>query len=682
MKKLLLSFAGLAFSITASAQYYHIAPVSGSNPNNVNQENSEFPVGGGLPTDWTSIVGAAQTAGTYSSIQTLPFTFKLQGAAIDSFRVSNTGILTFSRKTNPANHSVGSAQAITNSSIPDSSICVLGLNGSGANDQVVRKTFGTSPNRQEWFLFASYSVTGAAGSHWSYWSIVLEETTNNIYIVDQRNAGVTPSLTIGVRVNSTNVYDQITSVGSNSINAPDFLDNTYYTFIQGVQPDYDLAGSSLDAGFASPGVPMIGLNAAPFTISADFINNGAQNLTSATFNYSVNGSTPMTSSLSSISIPSGSTGTLTSGTTWNPSSTGLYNVKAWLSGLNGSNVDANTANDTVSLDIQVVTALTTRYPLYETFTSSTCGPCTPANATMEAVFDDNPGEHNSIKYQMSWPGSGDPYYTTEGGARRTFYGVNSVPRVEIDGGWDGNGNGVTQALYDQYKNVPSFLEMTATWSRFTKSIETEVTISPLADVTSNNLRLFAVIYSHRDTANEKTNGETEFFNVVKKMMPNENGETLSALTAGQSVTKTLSYTFNGNYTLPASAQTPANLNIEHTVEDFTNLGVILWVQDIVTKEVFQSVDATYTIGQFEESLASKINVYPNPTSGDFFVEGNFEAAATLKLMDMTGRTLYQEQADFTGGQKVQISTEGFAAGTYLLITTTEGASHAQPVIVK
>ena len=90
MKKLLLSFAALAFSITASAQYYHSAPVSGSNPNNVNQENSEYPVGSGLPTDWTSILSAAQTAGTYSSVQTLPFTFKLQGSAIDSFRVSNT----------------------------------------------------------------------------------------------------------------------------------------------------------------------------------------------------------------------------------------------------------------------------------------------------------------------------------------------------------------------------------------------------------------------------------------------------------------------------------------------------------------------------------------------------------------------------------------------------------------
>ena len=53
MKKFLLSLVALAFTITASAQYYHTAPVSGSNPNNVNQENSEYPVGSGLPTDWT-----------------------------------------------------------------------------------------------------------------------------------------------------------------------------------------------------------------------------------------------------------------------------------------------------------------------------------------------------------------------------------------------------------------------------------------------------------------------------------------------------------------------------------------------------------------------------------------------------------------------------------------------------
>ena len=114
--------------------------------------------------------------------------------------------------------------------------------------------------------------------------------------------------------------------------------------------------------------------------------------------------------------------------------------------------------------------------------------------------------------------------------------------------------------------------MTATWSRWSKTIETDVTITSLADVTSNSLKLFAAIYSVRDVANVGTNGETEFFHVLKKLMPSSSGESLSSLTSGATVTKQLSYTFNGNYILPPNAQSPVNLS-SHTVEDFTNLGL-------------------------------------------------------------------------------------------------------------
>ncbi|MCH1401265.1 MAG: T9SS type A sorting domain-containing protein [Schleiferiaceae bacterium] len=673
MKKLLLALLTVAFGLTAQAQYYHLSGASG-NPNNINQEDSEYPVSGGLPSTWSSILSAAQSAGTYSSTQSIPFNFLFNGDTVTTYRVSNTGILTFSQANTPANNSGGTAASLASSNVPDSSICVLGINGSGSNDAIAKATFGTSPNRQHWVMFSSYSGTGTSGSHWTYWSIVMEESTNNIYIVDQRTAAFTGSLNLGVRVSST-VIDSLNGVTSQSTNAPDRSDNTHYTFIQGVQPDYEMGGVSLNVS------PYLGLNTAPYTIEADFVNNGAQTLTSATFNYSIDGGTPVTSSLSSLSVASGSSGTLTSGTNWNPSATGVYELKAWLSGLNGSNTDANTSNDTVSLTVQVVTALTQRYPLYETFTSSTCGPCTPANTTMEAVFDDNPGEHNSIKYQMSWPGTGDPYYFSESGDRRTFYGINSVPRVEIDGGWDGNGNSLTQAVYDYHQNQPAFVQMSATWSRWSKTIETDVTITPLADVSSNNLKLFAAIYSIRDTANVKTNGETEFFHVVKKLMPSSSGESLSALTSGSTVTKQLSYTFNGTYVLPPSAQSPVNLSTNHTVEDFSNLGVILWIQDASTKEVLQSVDATYTIGQFENSLASQMKIYPNPTTDVLFVEGDFSEEATVRLVDMAGREFVRTQADFTGGHRVEISTASLAPGTYLLITTTRGASHAQPVII-
>ncbi len=436
------------------------------------------------------------------------------------------------------------------------------------------------------------------------------------------------------------------------------------------------------AGVAVNMNPFVALTSAPFTVSADFVNNGAASITGADINYSVNGGTATTSTLTGLSIASGASATVTSSTTWTPSATGTYDVKVWLSNLNGSNSDANTSNDTAMITVQVVAALTTRYPLFETFTSSTCPPCTPANVQMESVFDVNPGEYSSLKYQMSWPGTGDPYYTTEGGARRSFYGINSVPRVEIDGGWDSNGNNVTQAVFDQYQNVPAFVEMDATFSRFSKTVETTIEITPLADVTSNNLALFAVIYSHRDTANVKTNGETEFINVVKKMMPSSSGQSISSLTSGTTVTQTLSYTFNGNYVLPPNANSPANLNVEHTVEDFENLGVIAWIQDMSTKEVFQSVDATYTIGQFENELASALSIYPNPATDFITVEGNFEGKATVKLISLLGQEIQGFEGELSAGNSLRIPTEGLAKGTYLVVVSKEGTTHAEPVVVR
>ncbi len=55
-----------------------------------------------------------------------------------------------------------------------------------------------------------------------------------------------------------------------------------------------------------------------------------------------------------------------------------------------------------------------RVPLYEVFTSSTCGPCAPANAHMSPIFAQYTEQLAVVKYQMNWPDSGDPYFTDEG----------------------------------------------------------------------------------------------------------------------------------------------------------------------------------------------------------------------------------------------------------------------------
>ena len=75
-----------------------------------------------------------------------------------------------------------------------------------------------------------------------------------------------------------------------------------------------------------------------------------------------------------------------------------------------------------------------KLPFYELFTSSTCPPCAPANDNLTPIFQDpiNDGEFAVVKYQMSWPGTGDPYYTNEGSARKNVYSVSSVPALFVN----------------------------------------------------------------------------------------------------------------------------------------------------------------------------------------------------------------------------------------------------------
>ena len=91
-------------------------------------------------------------------------------------------------------------------------------------------------------------------------------------------------------------------------------------------------------------------------------------------------------------------------------------------------------NDTAYATINVFDNFVQRTPMLEVFTSSTCPPCVQGNINLKDVLSNySQTDYTLLKYQMSWPGSGDPYYTQEAGDRRTFYSVNSVPRFEIDG---------------------------------------------------------------------------------------------------------------------------------------------------------------------------------------------------------------------------------------------------------
>jgi hypothetical protein len=257
---------------------------------------------------------------------------------------------------------------------------IWGIQGTGSNDYIVTKTFGTSPNRQHWIFFSSY--TKGSGTY-TYWSIVLEETTNDIYIVDQRHSTTISGLTIGIQIDQNTAYG--VNNGQNNVSSkagmdPTPADNSYYHFMYGTQPAYDIACLSTTMP------PYLMINQAPFNITGKLSNFGTQTVSSFTLNYAINAGAPVSGNISSVNIPTYGSYNFSHPVAWSPSAPGVYNIKVWANNINGGNNDQYNVNDTLSFTVNVVDTMVQRHTLLEVFTSSTCAPCAPANTNMESIL--------------------------------------------------------------------------------------------------------------------------------------------------------------------------------------------------------------------------------------------------------------------------------------------------------
>ena len=129
------------------------------------------------------------------------------------------------------------------------------------------------------------------------------------------------------------------------------------------------------------------------------------------------------------------------------------------------------------------------------------------------------------------------------------------------------------------------------------------------------LTLYAAIFEYTTYNNVSTNGEIEFYHIMKKMLPDNNGTPLPDLYGPNNPTFTmdLDYEFMGSYNIPADASTPIDHLLEHSVEDFQNLGVVVWIQDEDTKYIVQSATANMISSTNNLDTEVQILVFPNPS---------------------------------------------------------------------
>lgn len=682
MKKITIILSMIfAFAFTADAQYYYYPHILiGQNPGGVNTDIEQPNA-----TGWATIQTTSATP-VWGAIQTLPFTFSLNGTPFTQYKMASSGVLTFT--TTAVAVPGATSAALPSASIPDNSICVWGLAASGANDQIRTKVFGTTPNRQYWVQFSSYSCPSSTG--WTYWGIVLQETSNKVFIVDQRNYNAPLALSCGIQVNSTTAYSvvgspNITSYTTAGGSLDDATDNTYYEFVYGTQPAWD-------AELSSAIVTKYILSPANINITGTVTNLGTSTITGLTIKYQ-NGANIYTDVRTGLNIAPAGTWNFTHITPFNVATPNQFPLSIWVE-LSG---DANTSNDMVNKTVSGLAFLPSKNILFEEATGTWCGWCPRG-----AVFMDSLAVVHPTRAMLVAVHNGDPMvvsaYDAGIGNLVSGYPEGVIDRKYVDD------PSVFFSYYNQLINdtIPvsvsvattivastrvATIVMTATAAgelsgdfRFSGAVTEEDVVGATSQYNqvnyysymSQNIPLVGAGHNWQNEPNPVAASNMQYDHVGRALLGGFNGQAAS-LPASMIANGQYTYTFN--YTVPAAY----NLN---------NLKFLGWVSDFSTKEVFNtglsSVSIITGVDETPAAPSFHVNVFPNPMSAGGNVQLELVKAGTVKMeiVDMHGRTVLSLERNLASGKHFyDLNQENLSSGLYNVKVTVGDESVSTRFVV-
>jgi hypothetical protein len=381
-------------------------------------------------------------------------------------------------------------------------------------------------------------------------------------------------------------------------------------------------GHNVDASLTKLNIPVYSAGKSP--VKGTFTNMGSSPITSVNVNWKTDGGAVHTTPLNSLNLPLAGAMDFTANDSLNLTA-GDHILKVYLSNVNGLGPDQDPTDDTLTMTLHVASGSATFRPIFEDFTSSTCGPCALFDTTFFVNFiETNSNQMTLIRYSMTWPGTGDPYANKDGYQRMNYYKVSYVPDVYVDGTQqptDSTLNNVFQGAI----TAPAFMNIQARHNFFPIDIVQDTGITVKVDINpfiNAELVAYIAVIEKKTYRNATSNGETEFHNTMISMIPSGNGTPVT-LTDGQ-VTH-LEFT-----------QSLSNTNIER----WSDLMVLVWLQDPNSRMIFQSAYSD-TVGAGVNNLALEgVKVYPNPTRGLITLAG-LNKIDQVSVYDLTGRAVLQ-----------------------------------------
>ncbi len=244
-----------------------------------------------------------------------------------------------------------------------------------------------------------------------------------------------------------------------------------------------------------------------------------------------------------------------------------------------------------------------RLVLLEHFTQASCGPCAGANPTIHNMLVANPEKITSINYHTSWPGV-DPMYNhnkDDNNSRTSYYNVNGVPNSVIDGNFFNGYPTWNMTQVNQRYAVPSpaDLKVFQRLSPNNDTIYVTMLIEPTQELTGQAIAMMAVIEKHiHFNTPPGSNGEKDFYNVMKKLLPSKSGLSLPTPLNP------------GDYVIIESAWALAN------VYNIDQLSVVAFIQNPLNKEVYQACNLTE--GDFVAIYDNDVELLSLPGASDHY----------------------------------------------------------------
>ncbi|HXB41454.1 MAG TPA: T9SS type A sorting domain-containing protein [Bacteroidia bacterium] len=335
------------------------------------------------------------------------------------------------------------------------------------------------------------------------------------------------------------------------------------------------------------------------------------------------------------------------------------------------------------LGISTMVAQTQRTILYEEFTGENCGPCASTNPGLTSLMH-SPGNYPDkilmVRYQCnipSAPGAGSLYQDnpTEVATRQTYYSVPFAPYARFNGivlpdlsGGSNNGHAglLTQTYINDSSivNAPFSLGIVYGFSVAQDSVIITATITAAQAFNSSSLLLHMAMEEaqiHFTTA-PGSNGEKDFYDVMRKMVPSAAGTVLNAAwTNGQSQVITL------------KAKLPTY------IKNKNQLCFVGWIQDNTSKRVHQAAYGKLNLDMGALGLgvnASCTTTFaPSVTVKNCGTNTITSYSLTYKIDAGTVTTIAGTGTPLAGGATTTVM---LPSGTYAIGTHTVTANTSMP----